>query len=177
MTPSTYEHCARHASLYTDHLMPPTVTDKESERPTWKEVHAYWNHSRFSQSRKSKMEKKGSVSKLSETPNVSPLCLIHISLRALWNKLLLDFAFQWSSLMHIQFAYGRAESAPAGTLSLSALRQWWQLHRVSIFSLMPANANAFERQGCPLLWIFASRQLGFLMSVSVWSNTVPWPVP
>lgn len=69
---------------------------------------------------KARWRKKDNISKLSETPNVSPLCLIHVSLRALWNKLLLDFAFQWSSLMHIQFAYGRAENAPAGTLSLSA---------------------------------------------------------
>lgn len=173
MTPSTYEHCARRARLYTDHLMPPTVTDKDSEQPTWKGVHAYWNHSRFSQSRKSKMKKKGSVSKLSETPNVSPLCLIHISLRALWNKLLLDFAFQLSSLMHIQFAYGGVENVPAGTLSLWALRQWGRLHRVSIFSLMATDANAFERQGSPLLWVFASEQLGFLTSVTVRSNTAP----
>lgn len=51
--------------------------------------------------------------------------------------------------MHIQFAYGRAQNAPAGTrLSLSA-PPMRTARSCFHFGLMRANANAFERQGSP----------------------------
>lgn len=125
--------------------MPPTGTNKETESPTQKGVHAYWNHSRFSQSRESKTEemKATSQSYLKHLMYLPPPSNPYFPV-SFTEQIAARFCISIDFINAYAGAYGGVRNVPAGTeVSGPSANKSGYMH----FCLMGSNANAFERQG------------------------------
>lgn len=127
--------------------MPPAGPDKEYEWQHEKGVmHIETSAGFFSKEREPRAGGRMSQSYLKRIMYHSPI-LIHIFLRAFWNKwLLLEFSFQWNSFMHIQVVYCRGVESPTGAgLPLFSTNK--NRYR-SPFIVVQAKSKSFKMAGC-----------------------------